>query len=260
VRYGGFWIRTVAYALDVFFIVLLSLPTLLLGEGYDVLAQVVIAFLYETLLTSGEKQATWGKQLLGLKVSNIDGSRITYGKSVGRYFGKWVSTITFFMGFVMIAFTDRKQGLHDRVVNSLVLISEGGGQGSRATLPASGLPPQRGGAGMSGSGESWVIAGFDESGHVQRFRFQILDERLSSSSGLRIGRSEKDNEIVIPDGSISRSHARFILIGRELYLEDLGSKNGTFIGNTRVKPSDKQRVWGDQELRFGDVVFSVGRE
>jgi pSer/pThr/pTyr-binding forkhead associated (FHA) protein len=113
---------------------------------------------------------------------------------------------------------------------------------------------------MSGSGEGWVIAGFDESGHVQRFRFQILDERLCSSSGLRIGRSEKDNEIVIPDSSISRSHARFIAIGRELYLEDLGSKNGTFIGNTRVKPSDKQRVWGDQELRFGDVVFSVGRE
>lgn len=259
-RYGGFWIRAVAAALDVFFVVLLSLPTLLLGEGYDAFAQVVIAFLYETLLTSGEKQATWGKQLLGLKVSNIDGSRITYGKSVGRYFGKFVSTLTFFIGFVMIAFSDRKQGLHDRVVNSLVLISSVEGEERMANLPAYGSTPERDRVGIRGAGESWVIAGFDESGHVQRFRLQMSDERLGSSSGLRIGRSEKDNEFVISDSSISRSHARFVALGRELYLEDLGSKNGTYIGNARVTPNEKQRIYGDQELRFGDVIFSVGKE
>lgn len=259
-RYGGFWIRGVAVALDTFFLLLLSLPTFLLSDGYDALAQLLVAFLYETFLTSGEKQGTWGKQLLGLRVANLDGSRLSYGKSVGRYFGKWLSTLTFFLGFIMAAFTDRKQGLHDRLVDTLVLISPSEGERSSASLPAYEPSQQGERSGMSHSGEGWVIAGFDESGHVRRFRFLMSDDRLSSSSGLRIGRSERDNDFVIPDSSISRTHARFIVIGRELYLEDLGSKNGTYIGNTRVNSSIKQRIYGDQELRFGDVVFSVGRE
>jgi pSer/pThr/pTyr-binding forkhead associated (FHA) protein len=55
-------------------------------------------------------------------------------------------------------------------------------------------------------------------------------------------------------------HARLILMNDQLHIEDLGSKNGTFIGGTRVDAHSRTRLFGDQELRLGDVTFSIGRE
>jgi hypothetical protein len=261
VRYGGFWIRAIAASLDSFFIVLLSLPMFLLGDEFQVLGQLIVGFLYETLLTSGEKQATWGKQLLGLKVTNLNGSRISYGKSVGRYFGKLLSTLTFFVGFLMAAFTDRKQALHDRLVDSLVLIPQGDSSlDQQNQCSQRGVLPEPTVQGIEHSEGGWVIAGFDESGHVRRFLFQMSDDRLSGDNGIRIGRSEVVNDFVISDSSVSRTHARFVKIGRELFLEDLGSKNGTFIGNIKLDTGSRQRIYGDQDLRFGDVTFSVGKD
>ena len=53
---------------------------------------------------------------------------------------------------------------------------------------------------------------------------------------------------------------RLTVVNDQLYVEDLGSKNGTFIGGMRIDAHSKTRLFGDQELRLGDVTFSIGRE
>ncbi|QIG54977.1 RDD family protein [Altererythrobacter sp. BO-6] len=65
-------------------------------------------------------QGTPGKRALGLIVTDLDGGRISPMRAVGRYFAKILSTIILFIGFIMIGFTERKQGLHDMIAGTLV--------------------------------------------------------------------------------------------------------------------------------------------
>jgi uncharacterized RDD family membrane protein YckC len=83
---------------------------------------VVLQWLYFAYLESGEKQATWGKQAMGMYVTDMAGQRITFGRASGRFFAKIVSgMVPFLIGYIMAAFTARKQALHDMIVNTLVL-------------------------------------------------------------------------------------------------------------------------------------------
>ena len=131
VMYGGFWIRAVASAIDG---VLLSFVTLVLGIGAFLMNanvatnqvivsifQVVIFMLYFSLFESSRKQGSIGKQLCGLAVTTLDGQRISFGRALARCFSKWVSSIVLFIGFLMVAFTAKKQGLHDMMVSTLVV-------------------------------------------------------------------------------------------------------------------------------------------
>jgi uncharacterized RDD family membrane protein YckC len=257
-RYAGFWIRAIAACLDIVILIVLLLPTYLLDDVLATFVQLIAAFVYETILTSTRKQATWGKQLVGIRVSNLDGSPISYGKSVGRYFAKWLSSITLLIGYIMIAFTDRKQGLHDRLADTVVLLEK---NDSVSEVHSSPMPADMlAGALKPKATRGWVMAGFDSSGHVTRFRFDNLDVRLQQNEGLKIGRNDRENHFVVSDGSVSRVHARLTVANDQLYVEDLGSKNGTFIGGTRIDVHSKTRLFGDQELRLGDVTFSIGRE
>jgi uncharacterized RDD family membrane protein YckC len=58
---------------------------------------------------------------LGIKVTDLNGSRIDFGRATGRYFGKFISSIILFIGFIMVAFTQKKQGLHDILADCLVV-------------------------------------------------------------------------------------------------------------------------------------------
>jgi uncharacterized RDD family membrane protein YckC len=72
-------------------------------------------------MESSKFQGTLGKMALGIIVTDMEGRRVSFGKATGRYFGKIVSTIILFAGLIMIAFTEKKQGLHDMLANSLVI-------------------------------------------------------------------------------------------------------------------------------------------
>jgi uncharacterized RDD family membrane protein YckC len=85
------------------------------------LLQWMIYFLYETLFTSSSMQGTLGKKVCGLKVTDLNGARISFGKAAGRYFAKILSGIILGIGFIMVAFTERKQGLHDMIVGTYVV-------------------------------------------------------------------------------------------------------------------------------------------
>lgn len=85
------------------------------------LASIVVFWLYWSLLESSGAQATLGKRLLGLKVTDLANRRITFGRATGRFFGKILSGLTFTVGFMMAGFTEKKQALHDIVAGTLVV-------------------------------------------------------------------------------------------------------------------------------------------
>ncbi|NBW87947.1 MAG: RDD family protein, partial [Planctomycetia bacterium] len=67
------------------------------------------------------KQGTWGKQIVGIKVTDIQGRRITTGRAIGRFFAKIITGMTCGIGYLLPLFTDRKQTLHDLISECLAL-------------------------------------------------------------------------------------------------------------------------------------------
>jgi uncharacterized RDD family membrane protein YckC len=133
VAYGGFWIRFVAYIIDAILLGIVGgviwsifgfsvLDTDL--DHYDTtinLVSFVIGWLYFALLESSPRGATVGKMAMGLRVVTGSGQRLSFMNATGRYFAKILSAIILCIGFIMIAFTDRKRGLHDIIADTLVI-------------------------------------------------------------------------------------------------------------------------------------------
>jgi uncharacterized RDD family membrane protein YckC len=78
-------------------------------------------WLYYSLMESSSRQATLGKMAVGIKVTDMNGQRISFLNATGRYFGKIISGAVFMIGYIMIIFTEKKQGLHDIMAGTLVV-------------------------------------------------------------------------------------------------------------------------------------------
>lgn len=83
---------------------------------------IVLPWLYFAIMESSSKMATLGKMALGIIVTDTEGNRISFWRATGRYFGKIVSGIILYIGFLMVAFTEKKQGLHDIMADTLVVM------------------------------------------------------------------------------------------------------------------------------------------
>ena len=83
--------------------------------------QFLFGWLYSALMESSRYQATVGKLVLGIRVTGMQGQRISFGRATGRYFGKVLSCMTFCIGFMLAGFTEKKQALHDLVAGCLVI-------------------------------------------------------------------------------------------------------------------------------------------
>ncbi len=90
-------------------------------EGAAQLLALFVGWMYFALLESSPLQATLGKLALRIEVTDLAGDRIGFEKATWRYFGKFVSALPLLGGFVMAAFTARRQGLHDRMAGCLVV-------------------------------------------------------------------------------------------------------------------------------------------
>lgn len=130
-KYAGFWIRVGAYLLD---ILILLIPTILLQSAItssatfntqliEQLANTLMWVVYYGALESSSAQATLGKRAVGIKVVDLNGERLTFGRAAGRYLAMYISAILLLMGFIMVAFDKKKQGLHDKLANCLVVYS-----------------------------------------------------------------------------------------------------------------------------------------
>lgn len=84
------------------------------------LLTAVAGWLYFALMESSKFQGTIGKLALGIVVTDMDGNKVSFGKATGRYFGKIISAIILYVGFMMAGFTEKKQGLHDILAGTLV--------------------------------------------------------------------------------------------------------------------------------------------
>ena len=84
-------------------------------------ASIVVWWLYYALLESSPWQATPGKMVVGARVTNLAGERISFLQATGRTFGKLLSAIILGIGFIMVAFNPRKQALHDVMAGTLVI-------------------------------------------------------------------------------------------------------------------------------------------
>ncbi len=141
-RYAGFWYRVLAWVIDYVLSLIVTLfivlpigflygvmmmesatgPEIEAGaEGLGHILGIVIAWLYWTVFESSGWQATPGKRMLGLRVTDAEGNRIGFGRANARYWSKILSALILFIGFLMVAFTRRKQGLHDLIASTLVL-------------------------------------------------------------------------------------------------------------------------------------------
>jgi uncharacterized RDD family membrane protein YckC len=142
VRYGGFWMRFVAAFIDGILVELVVLPVgaivgAMIGvAGYAVdmprigihMVTVIISatvgllgsWIYEAAMESSSKQATLGKMALGLKVTDLEGRRISFARATGRHFSKIISGCILLIGYSMAGFTQRKQALHDMIAGTLV--------------------------------------------------------------------------------------------------------------------------------------------
>jgi uncharacterized RDD family membrane protein YckC len=82
---------------------------------------LTLCWLYFTLFECSSRQATLGKMALGIVVTDMQGGRISFGRANGRHWGKIVSVLTLWIGFLMAGFTEKKQALHDIMASCLVI-------------------------------------------------------------------------------------------------------------------------------------------
>ncbi len=151
-RYAGFWIRLLASFIDgiilgiinsvVMMITFLSiygstsdflktLESYVTLEGtlpdsfwtfYGIyyLVSLIVSIAYYTIAI-GKWGRTIGKKALGLKILKADGSRVSYWRAFGRYWAYVLNGFTLYIGFLVIAFTEKKRGLHDYICDTVVI-------------------------------------------------------------------------------------------------------------------------------------------
>jgi len=152
VEYAGFWLRFLAFLIDnavmgIGFVLILIPLIFLTGLGgfiseihpdedmNDVgifmligllflaaTVSLLLTWLYHALMESSEWQATLGKRVLGLVVTDMAGRRVSFGRATGRHFAKIITNmVPAFIGYIIAGFTERKQALHDMIAGCLVL-------------------------------------------------------------------------------------------------------------------------------------------
>lgn len=154
--YAGFWLRFAAYLLDSVILsftgALIAVPAIIvivstsiglsnIKQPEDLLLEgnllkisiivgtlvligffsLIISWLYFALMESSSFGGTLGKIAVGIKVTTIDGERVTFARASGRYFAKIITNMTFFIGYIIAGFTEKKQALHDFIASCLVI-------------------------------------------------------------------------------------------------------------------------------------------
>ena len=135
-HFAGFWLRLIALLIDWFVCVV---PAFAIGyvcglvmynqgatskEGIEAMGNVLgvlVWWLYFASMESCLLQGTLRKLALGIKVTDMGGGRISFSRVTGRHFAKIVSAIILCIGFLMAAFKEKKQTLHDMMAGCLVI-------------------------------------------------------------------------------------------------------------------------------------------
>lgn len=93
----------------------------LLSNGVNIVVGIVLGLLYYGGFHSSSSQATPGKLLIGIKVARSHGERLTPMRAGARFLATYLNLFTFGIGWVLAAFTERKQALHDLLCDTVVV-------------------------------------------------------------------------------------------------------------------------------------------
>jgi uncharacterized RDD family membrane protein YckC len=134
--YASPWVRLVAFLIDGFILLIVTAPLQAIAApggsaaqnpatrpGW-VLAVFALWWLYSAFMESSARGATLGKRIFGLRVTDMDGRRIGFGRATVRFFGKLLGILTLYIGYALAVFTPKKQALHDLLSNCLVVREE----------------------------------------------------------------------------------------------------------------------------------------
>ena len=151
--YGGFWLRFVAVLIDG---LILGIPMGLVAliffamfGGFGLMMRrhvgdprmaaavigpiflgfllvmfffIAVQWLYFAGMQSSDRQATFGKAAMSLRVTDLEGRRLSFGHATGRFFSKFITgLIPLGIGYIMAGFTEKKQALHDMIAGTLVI-------------------------------------------------------------------------------------------------------------------------------------------
>jgi uncharacterized RDD family membrane protein YckC len=140
-EYAGFWIRVAAAIIDgiilsIAFWVLIFIfgfiaadtvsdadvePNTIIAGVIGFYALIIGGFLlYHALMESSERQATLGKIAVGIKVGDAKGNKLSFANALGRTAAKYISQLILCIGYMMVGWDDRKQGLHDKIADTYV--------------------------------------------------------------------------------------------------------------------------------------------
>jgi uncharacterized RDD family membrane protein YckC len=122
-EYAGFWIRLVASIIDgiILNVIGLIFGLVLEGIGARILIGILVGIAYSIGFWVANNGQTPGKMAVGIRVQMENGEPIDIGPALLRYVGYYVSAIILFIGFIMIAFTPQKRGLHDYIAGTVVV-------------------------------------------------------------------------------------------------------------------------------------------
>lgn len=136
-KHAGFGLRLIAYIIDYAFIFFLTsflwtVFRLPIPDGSEIIVfnnyvffknslGILLSCVLCAIFESSKFQATPGKSIMGLKVTNEDYGRIDFGQAFGRLVARILSALVIGFGFIMIIYTEKRQGLHDMMANTLVL-------------------------------------------------------------------------------------------------------------------------------------------
>ena len=169
-KYAGFWRRLVAFSIDstitiFIFSILFTIASLsfffgaISGNSRDMLAGLtdptgfypIMIFSYVFFIFTnlayftyfhGATGQTPGKMLLGLQVVSVDGARISFGVAFLRASAYFISFIIYLLGFIWVAFDKKKQGWHDKIAGTVVIIREQQNNAAGISIPDSPTIPE----------------------------------------------------------------------------------------------------------------------
>lgn len=156
VKYAGFWLRFAAYIIDQFVIgiasLVLAVPFIIGIAAFGInlslikstddffshsgwmmiggiiglivliaLLCIVMKWLYYSLMESSKYGGTLGKMAVSIKVVDLDGNRVSFGRATGRYFSRIITNMTLLIGYILAGVTQKKQALHDMIASCLVI-------------------------------------------------------------------------------------------------------------------------------------------
>ena len=136
---AGFWIRFLANLIDgVLILMLAAIVAVLIGEesfwnywNNDVnttsesVANLFYSIIFIIIFTASKFMGSPGKLACRIKVVNLNGSKISMLKSIGRFFSYVISALPLLIGFMIAGWNEEKKALHDMICKTRVVYRNG---------------------------------------------------------------------------------------------------------------------------------------